>query len=75
MPSPLSGASAGVESIRTLALVGPAAAGKTSLAEALLAAAGAIVTPGSARARHARSATSIRSSGACSIRSTPACCT
>src|SRR6186713_2480653 len=47
MPSPLSGASAGVESIRTLALVGPAAAGKTSLAEALLAAAGAIVTPGS----------------------------
>src|SRR6187551_3396251 len=47
MASPLSGASAGVESIRTLALVGPAAAGKTSLAEALLAAAGAIVTPGS----------------------------
>ena len=47
MPSPLSGASAGIESIRTLALVGPAAAGKTSLAEALLAAAGAIVTPGS----------------------------
>ncbi|MDQ6639380.1 MAG: GTP-binding protein, partial [Pseudomonadota bacterium] len=46
MPSPLPGASAGVESIRTLALVGPAAAGKTSLAEALLAAAGAIVTPG-----------------------------
>ena len=32
MPSPLPGASAGVESIRTLALVGPAAAGKTSLA-------------------------------------------
>src|SRR6478736_5686380 len=47
MASLLSGASAGVESIRTLALVGPAAAGKTSLAEALLAAAGAIVTPGS----------------------------
>jgi len=46
MPSPLSGASAGIESIRTLALVGPAAAGKTSLAEALLAAGGAIVTPG-----------------------------
>src|SRR5213592_4606809 len=46
MPSPLSGASAGVESIRTLALVGPAAAGKTSLAEALLVASGAIVTPG-----------------------------
>jgi elongation factor G len=47
MPSPLPGASAGVESIRTLALIGPAAAGKTSLAEALLAAAGAIGTPGS----------------------------
>jgi elongation factor G len=47
MPSPLPGASAGVESIRTLALVGPAAAGKTSLAEALLVASGAIVTPGS----------------------------
>jgi elongation factor G len=46
MPSPLSGASAGIESIRTLALVGPPAAGKTSLAEALLAAGGAIVTPG-----------------------------
>ncbi|HEV7576457.1 MAG TPA: elongation factor G [Caldimonas sp.] len=47
MSSPLAGASAGIESIRTLALVGPAAAGKTSLAEALLGAAGAIVTPGS----------------------------
>src|SRR5213082_3512329 len=46
MASPLAGASAGVESIRTLALVGPAAAGKTSLAEALLVASGAIVTPG-----------------------------
>jgi elongation factor G len=46
MPSPLPGASAGIESIRTLALVGPAAAGKTSLAEALLAAAGAIGAPG-----------------------------
>jgi elongation factor G len=46
MPSPLPGASAGTESIRTLALVGPAAAGKTSLAEALLAAAGAIGAPG-----------------------------
>ena len=52
MPSPLTGASsAGIESIRTLALVGPAAAGKTSLAEALLVASGAIGTPGSARAR------------------------
>jgi len=46
MPSPLPGASAGIESIRTLALVGPAAAGKTSLAEALLTAAGAIGAPG-----------------------------
>ena len=36
----------GVESIRTLALVGPAAAGKTLLAEALLHRAGAIGTPG-----------------------------
>ena len=48
MSSPLSGASsAGIESIRTLALVGAAGAGKTTLAEAMLAAAGAIVTPGS----------------------------
>jgi elongation factor G len=47
MPSPVPGVVAGIESIRTLALVGPAAAGKTSLAEALLAAAGAIATPGS----------------------------
>ena len=47
MPSPPSGAGGAVESIRTLALVGPAAAGKTSLAEALLAAAGAIAAPGS----------------------------
>src|SRR5215212_9935722 len=48
MPSPLPGvgAGAGIESIRTLALVGPAAAGKTCLAEALLAASGTIVTPG-----------------------------
>ncbi len=46
MPTPTPGASAGIEAIRTLALVGPAAAGKTCLAEALLAAAGAIVTPG-----------------------------
>jgi len=47
MPSPLTGASsAGIESIRTLALVGPAAAGKTCLAEALLVASGTLVTPG-----------------------------
>ena len=44
MPSPLPNGSA---SIRTLALVGPAAAGKTSLAEALLVRAGAIGAPGS----------------------------
>jgi elongation factor G len=47
MPSPLNGASAGVEFIRTLALVGPSAAGKTSLAEALLHRSGTIATPGS----------------------------
>jgi elongation factor G len=44
MPSPLPN---GITSIRTLALVGPAAAGKTSLAEALLCQAGAIGAPGS----------------------------
>lgn len=44
MPSP---ASSGIAAIRTLALVGPAAAGKTVLAEALLHSAGAIATPGS----------------------------
>jgi elongation factor G len=47
MPSPLNGASAGVEAIRTLALVGPSAAGKTCLAEALLQRAGAIGAAGS----------------------------
>jgi elongation factor G len=53
MPSPApngsSNASAAdaISSIRTLALVGPAASGKTSLAEALLHRAGAIATPGS----------------------------
>jgi len=47
MASPPAAAGGGVESIRTLALLGPAAAGKTSLAEALLAAAGAIGAPGS----------------------------
>lgn len=48
-PSPASGcaAPAGPESIRTLALVGPQGAGKTSLAEALLLQAGAINTAGS----------------------------
>jgi elongation factor G len=44
MPSPLPN---GTTNIRTLALVGPAAAGKTSLAEALLFRAGAIGAPGS----------------------------
>lgn len=47
MPSPLHGASAAIDKIRTLALVGPSAAGKTCLAEALLAKAGAIGAPGS----------------------------
>ena len=45
MPSP-SPAADNVAAIRTLALVGPAAAGKTSLAEALLHRAGAIAAPG-----------------------------
>lgn len=44
MPSP---SPAGVDAIRTLALVGPAGAGKTSLAEALLQAAGTIGAAGS----------------------------
>jgi elongation factor G len=43
MPSP---ASSGIAAIRTLALVGPAAAGKTSLSEALLQRAGAIAVQG-----------------------------
>jgi len=47
MPSPLSGASVGIESIRTLAFVGPSAAGKTTLAEALLHRTGAIGAAGS----------------------------
>jgi len=52
MPSPSGGANGaggtpGIESIRTLALVGPAAAGKTTLVEALLHRAGAIGAPGS----------------------------
>ena len=44
MPSP---APSGITNIRTLALVGPAATGKTCLAEALLFRAGAIGAPGS----------------------------
>ncbi len=47
MPSSPPAAHGGIEAIRTLALVGPAAAGKTQLAEALLAAAGAVAVPGS----------------------------
>jgi elongation factor G len=47
MPSPSTPGAAAVSNIRTLALVGPAAAGKTTLAEALLHASGAIATPGS----------------------------
>jgi elongation factor G len=47
MPIPASAASsAGVESIRTLALVGPSGAGKTCLAEALLVASGTMVSGG-----------------------------
>ena len=47
MPSPApTGAAYAVPAIRTLALVGPAAAGKTSLAEALLAKSGAIGSAG-----------------------------
>ncbi|MGH6625761.1 MAG: GTP-binding protein, partial [Burkholderiaceae bacterium] len=42
-----SSSSSAVAAIRTLALVGPAAAGKTSLAEALLHRAGVIGAPGS----------------------------
>ena len=47
MPSPLPSGAVQVADIRTLALVGPAAAGKTSLAEALLLASGAISSAGS----------------------------
>jgi elongation factor G len=47
MPSPVHGASAGVECTRTLALVGPSAAGKTSLAEALLQRSGTLGAAGS----------------------------
>ncbi len=46
MAAPLPGSPAGPAAIRTLALVGSAAAGKTTLAEALLARAGAIHTAG-----------------------------
>ena len=47
MPSPANGSPAATANIRTLALVGPQGAGKTSLAEALLVRAGAIGAAGS----------------------------
>jgi elongation factor G len=48
MPAPsIPGSPAGPAAIRTLALVGPATAGKTSLVEALLTRTGVIATPGS----------------------------
>jgi elongation factor G len=47
MPSPVQAASsAAIESIRTIALVGPSGAGKTCLAEALLVASGTLTTAG-----------------------------
>jgi elongation factor G len=47
MSSPSHSASVAIDKLRTLALVGPSAAGKTSLAEALLHRAGVIGAPGS----------------------------
>ncbi|MDR6857551.1 elongation factor G [Variovorax guangxiensis] len=47
MPSRSNGLVAEMEAVRTLALVGPSAAGKTTLAEALLLKSGAIGAPGS----------------------------
>jgi elongation factor G len=47
MAAPLPGSPAGPAALRTLALVGPAAAGKTTLAEALLLRTGAINSAGS----------------------------
>ncbi len=47
MPTPSNGSPASIAAIRTLALVGASAAGKTSLAEALLARTGAIKLAGS----------------------------
>ena len=47
MPSPTTAGAVQVSDIRTLALVGPAAAGKTSLAEVLLQQSGAIGAMGS----------------------------
>jgi translation elongation factor EF-G len=67
MSSPTTGSASPMAAIRTLALVGPAAAGKTSLAEALLVKAGAIGAPAPWSAAP-RSATSTRSSARCSTR-------
>jgi elongation factor G len=47
MPSRSNGLAAEMETVRTLALVGPSASGKTTLAEALLHKASAIGAPGS----------------------------
>lgn len=47
MPSRSNGLAAEMETVRTLALVGPSASGKTTLAEALLYKTGAIGAPGS----------------------------
>ncbi len=47
MPSPLASGAVQVADIRTLALVGPSASGKTCLAEALLLKSGAIGAAGS----------------------------
>ena len=76
MPSPASGASAATADIRTLALVGPQGAGKTSLAEALLARTGAIGAAGSLERGTTvsdfdpdRSRRAVRWNARCSIRS------
>ena len=47
MPSRSNGLAAEMEAVRTLALVGASASGKTTLAEALLHKSGAIGAPGS----------------------------
>ena len=47
MPSRSSGLAAETEKVRTLALVGPPAGGKTTLAEAMLVAGGALRAAGS----------------------------
>jgi elongation factor G len=71
MPSPSLGASGvvGTADIRTLALVGPAAAGKTLLAQALLRASGTIGAASPAD-RGGTVSDHDRSSAECSTRST-----